>query len=70
MADTFNRLYYFERAAQTYIRALQTGQPLRLMSAGVAEKVASELERCPGQAERHFAEIKAILDEEGSSYAS
>ena len=26
VADTFNRLYYFERAAETYIRALQTGQ--------------------------------------------
>jgi len=27
VAETFNRLYYFERAAETYIRALQTGQP-------------------------------------------
>ena len=70
VADAFNRLYYFERAAQTYIRALQTGRPLRFLSAGVAEKVASELERYPDQAERHFAEIKAILDEEGSSHAS
>jgi ribulose-5-phosphate 4-epimerase/fuculose-1-phosphate aldolase len=26
VADCFNRLYYFERAAETYIRALQTGQ--------------------------------------------
>ena len=25
VAETFNRLYYFERAAETYIRALQTG---------------------------------------------
>ena len=31
VADTFNRLYYFERAAETYIRALQTGQPLRVL---------------------------------------
>ena len=70
VADTFNRLYHFERAAQTYVRALQTGKPLRLMSAETAERVARELERYPGQAERHFAEIKALLDEEGSSYAS
>ena len=27
VAETFNRLYYFERAAETYIRALQTGTP-------------------------------------------
>ena len=70
VADTFNRLYHFERAAQTYVHALQTGKPLRLMSAETAERVARELERYPGQAERHFAEIKALLDEEGSSYAS
>ena len=32
VAETFNRLTYFERAAETYIRALQTGQPLRVLS--------------------------------------
>mgnify|MGYP006220003997 FL=1 len=31
VSDTFNRLYYFERAAETYIRALQTDQPLRVL---------------------------------------
>ena len=38
VAETFNRLYYFERAAETYIRALQTGQPLRVLPDDVAEK--------------------------------
>lgn len=70
VADTFNRLYYFERAAETYIRALQTGQPLRVLSAEVAEKTAQELDDYPDQAERHLAELKAILDDEGSTYAS
>ena len=28
VAETFNRLYYFERAAQTYINALQTGKKI------------------------------------------
>ena len=69
VADTFNRLYCFERAAQTCVRALQTGRALRLLSAAVAEEVGSGLERYPGQAERHFAELKAILDEEGSGHA-
>lgn len=69
VADTFNRLYYFERAAETYIRALQTGRPLRVLSDEVAEKTAREIETYPGQAERHMAELKAILDEEGSDYA-
>jgi ribulose-5-phosphate 4-epimerase/fuculose-1-phosphate aldolase len=70
VADTFNRLYYFERAAETYIRALQTGQPLRVLSDEIAEKTARELESYPEQDVRHLEELKAILDDEGSSYAS
>ena len=69
-ADAFNRLYYFERAAETYIRALQTGRPLRVLSHEIAEKTAQELEDYPGQAEAHLREIKSILDSEGSNYAS
>ena len=68
VADTFNRLYYFERAAGTYIQALQTGQELRVLSHEVAEKTAQQLEAYPEQDERHFAELKAILDNEGSDY--
>ncbi len=69
-ADTFNRLYYFERAAETYIRALQTGQKLRVLSHEIAEKTAQELDNYPGQAEAHMREIMAVLDAEGSDYAS
>ncbi len=69
VAETFNRLYYFERAAETYIRALQTGQPLRILPDDIAEKTAQELEDYPEQDVRHLAELKAILDEEGSNYA-
>lgn len=70
VADAFNRLYYFERAAETYIRALQTGQPLRVLSDEIAEKTAGELEAYPGQAERHLSELRLLLDREGSDYAS
>lgn len=70
VAETFNRLYYFERAAETYIRALQTGQPLRILPDEIAKKTAQELEEYPEQDARHLAELKAILDEEGSTYAS
>ena len=69
-ADTFNRLYYFERAAETYIRALQTGQKLRVLSDEIAEKTAQELDDYPDQSDRHLTELKAILDHEGSDYAS
>ena len=70
VADTFNRMYYFERAAETYIRALQTGRELRVLSDEIAEKTARELEEYPEQAARHLEELKAILDEEGSNYAT
>jgi len=69
VADTFNRMYYFERAAETYIRALQTGQPLRVLSDQIAEKTAREAENYPEQADKHLSQLKAILDDEGSNYA-
>ena len=67
-ADAFNRLYYFERAAENYILALQTGQLLRYIPEDIAEKTAQELESYPGMGTRFMTEMKAILDEEGSDY--
>lgn len=69
VAETFNRLYYFERAAETYIRALQTGRPLRVLPDAIAEKTAQEWEAYPGFAEAHLRELRALLDAEGSDYA-
>ncbi|MFZ7092068.1 class II aldolase and adducin N-terminal domain-containing protein [Primorskyibacter sp. 2E233] len=71
VAETFNRLYYFERAAETYIRALQTGQPLDVLSDEIAEKTAQEIEDYPvPQDARFLEELRLILDEEGSNYAT
>lgn len=69
VAETFNRLYYFERAAETYIRALQTGRALRVMPDEIAEKTACEWEAYPGFAEAHLRELRAILDAEDPGYA-
>ena len=70
VADTFNRLTYFERAAETYIRALQTGQALRVLPDAIAEKTAQEWEAYPGFADAHLREIKALLDAESPAYAT
>lgn len=70
VAETFDRMFYFERAAETYIRALQTGMKLRVLSDEIAEKTARELEAYTEPGKAHLAEIKAILDAEGSDYAS
>jgi ribulose-5-phosphate 4-epimerase/fuculose-1-phosphate aldolase len=69
VAETFNRLYYFERAAETYIRALQTGRPLRFLPEEIAEKTAREWDSYPGFAEAHLRELRAILDAEDPGYA-
>ena len=58
VADAFNRMYYFERAAETYIRALQTGRPLRILSDEIAEATAAEINGYPGQAGTFFGDIK------------
>ncbi|MAQ83398.1 MAG: hypothetical protein CMH12_09210 [Maritimibacter sp.] len=70
VAETFTRLYYFERAAETYVRALQTGKELRVLSDEIAAKTADEIEQYPEQNERHLSELRAVLDEEGSNYAT
>ncbi len=70
VAETFNRLYYFERSAETYIRALQTGRPLRVLPDAIAEKTAREWEAYPGFADAHLAELRAILDAEDPGYAN
>jgi len=69
VAETFNRLYYFERAAETYIRALQTGRPLRVLPDAIAERTAQEWAAYPGFAEAHLRELRALLDAEGGDYA-
>jgi ribulose-5-phosphate 4-epimerase/fuculose-1-phosphate aldolase len=66
--DAFNRMYYFERAAETYIKALQTRMPMRVLSDAIAEKTAHEIENYPGQAESHFDEIRNTLLKEGSDF--
>jgi ribulose-5-phosphate 4-epimerase/fuculose-1-phosphate aldolase len=68
VADTFNRLYYFERSAETYIKALWTGQKLRRLSDEVAEKTAQEWEKYPESARKFMDAILQLLDRDGEDY--
>ena len=68
VADVFNRFYYFERAAETYIKSLWTQKPLRILSDKIAEKTAVELENYPDLSMIFFDNLKALLDEEEPSY--
>ncbi|MEM6943030.1 MAG: class II aldolase/adducin family protein, partial [Pseudomonadota bacterium] len=40
VAEALDLIYYYERGARTYITALQTGRPLNIAPAEVAEKTA------------------------------
>ena len=70
VGETFGRLYYFERACANYIRALQTGQPLNILSDEIAEKTAREIEEYSGDDEKFLSELKALFDAEGDAYAT
>ncbi len=69
VCETFTRLYYFERAAENYVRALQTQKPLRIMSNNLAKKVADDLEDYYKNY-NYLNALKRILDKEDSDYAS
>lgn len=68
VAQVFDELYYFERAAETLITAYSTGKELREVSPAVAEKTAQQWIDYPEFAHRHFQALKGILDEEEPDY--
>lgn len=68
IAQTFDDLYYFERACQTYIAVLSTGKKPSIMSNEIAEKTARQWARYSGFAESHRREIREILDREEPDY--
>ena len=62
VADAFEDLYYFEKAAQTIILALSSGKPLAILSKEVAQKTADGWASYRGMAQRHFNYLKTTLD--------
>ncbi|MEC7962229.1 MAG: class II aldolase/adducin family protein [Pseudomonadota bacterium] len=68
VARAFEDLYFFEKAAQTQILALSTGQPLAVLSDEVAQKTADGWLPYAGAADRHFDYLKATLDAEDPSW--
>ena len=68
VALAFDLMYYLERACETQMLAMATGQKLRLASDNVAKVTAQQWEEYPGLAEDHLREVKAILDKEAPDY--
>ena len=69
VAETFDDLYYLERASQVQVMAASMGEPL-VMPEEVARATAAQFTDRAASAERHFIEVKAILDAEEPEYAS
>ncbi len=63
VADAFEDLYFFEKAAQTQILAMSTGQPLSVLSDEVARNTAEGWNAYRGMAARHFEYLKSSLDQ-------
>jgi ribulose-5-phosphate 4-epimerase/fuculose-1-phosphate aldolase len=68
VAEAFEDLYFFERAAKTLILAYSTGKPLNLLSDDIAEKTAEGWRPYKGMAFAHFDHLKAQLDRADPSY--
>jgi len=68
VALTFDLMYYLERACETQMLAMATGQKLRVASDNVAKLTAQQWVDYEGLAEDHLREVKAILDKEEPDY--
>ncbi len=68
VAQAYDDIYYFERAARNYVLALMTQQPMKVLSDEIAEKTACQWENYPNAALYHFRELMAILDDTEPDY--
>lgn len=64
VADAFEDLYFFEKAARTLVLALSTGKPLAVLSDDVARNTAEGWQSYCGMGRRHFDYLKSTLDRE------
>ncbi|MBS0541487.1 MAG: aldolase [Proteobacteria bacterium] len=62
VAQTYDDLYYLERAAMVQVLAMQTGRPLLNISDQLAEYTANQIAGEAQQAFLHFDSLKRMLD--------
>jgi len=68
VAEAFEDLYFFERAAQTLMLAYASGQPLNILSDEVAQNTADGWRDYKGMGFAHFEYLKSKLDRSDPSY--
>lgn len=69
VAEAFDAMYHFERAARTLMLAYSSGQALSVMSDNLAESTAQDWEVYKGAEFAHFEEKKRMLDRTEPDYA-
>lgn len=68
VAEAFEHLHFFERAAKTLMLAYASGQPLNIMPDDLARKTAEGWHAYNDSAFAHFEQLKEMLDERDPSY--
>jgi len=68
VAEAFEDLYFFEKAAQTLILARSSGEELAVLSDEVARNTAEGWRAYSGMAQHHFEYLKSTLDREDPSW--
>jgi ribulose-5-phosphate 4-epimerase/fuculose-1-phosphate aldolase len=74
VAEAFNSLYFFERAARTQLLAQASGRPLRILPDEVVERTFAQFAQSEAvggmtRIDLHFAALKRILDRREPGYA-
>lgn len=68
VAEAFDELYYFERAAELLLTCYSSGKPLRFMPDAVAELTRRQWLEYSGFASDHLNAVKEILNEQEPDY--
>jgi ribulose-5-phosphate 4-epimerase/fuculose-1-phosphate aldolase len=69
VAHAFNDLYHLERVCQLQCIAMQTGRPLRRLTAEAIATTSKQIDAELENAGLHFNALKRLLDRDGSDYA-
>ena len=69
VARAFNDLYHLERVCQLQCIAMQTGRPLRRLTAEAIATTSRQIDAELENAGLHFNALKRLLDRDGSDYA-
>ena len=73
IAETYDRLYYLERACQVQMLAMATGRPLKKLPQAVIDRTIEQFRTAPKYGSRpayehHFDALMRVIDKSGTDY--